>query len=303
MHPTIPQMWVKADHLSEYQQKKQNERLAIAQLMRQVNLSRPASLIEKCGSNETSDFCECGNSLTRTSYRCRHPLCPNCRRSKGFKVSRQIEDIVEIIQSNTPGLKMLFLTLTIPSCDEEQLQATLSNLSKDFTRLINRAELKKYLVGSFRGIEIGYNRRTQMFQPHIHALLAVKASYFSKGYLSEARLLELWREATNCPVITGVRSIRLKPNQENGETLATVAAEKVRYIMKPLAIFEWTSSSIKALNRAIHKRRLYEFQGDLRFAKRMLSQFQRVCLCTDCLSRHSSEETEKDTTQLNCEVV
>ena len=39
------------------------------------------------------------------------------------------------------------------------------------------------MLGYMRAIEVTYNQQEDTYHPHIHCIFAVKAQYFTKGYI------------------------------------------------------------------------------------------------------------------------
>lgn len=283
-----PLLWVKESAQDSRSAKNEKERQEIIALLRRAKLHRQASLLEKCNTNQATLYCQCGNEVRVVRQRCRQALCPTCQRNKAFRVSKEIEGCVRIMQENAPGLRLLFLTLTVPSCEAEDLKKEVAALPKCVTKLIHTPELKPYVVGYFRTIEAGYNRETKLFHPHLHVLLAVRASFYSKGYLSHQRFLELWQRITGRREITQVKIKPVKPNPQMNTSLALEAAETARYMLKAILPDEWTPESLATRCNAFHKRRQYEFLGDFKIARRLLPPYEPSCLCATCLSTLSA---------------
>ena len=69
-----------------------------------------------------------------------------------------------------------------------------SKISKGFLRLLRLKEVKEVVQGYTRCIEITYNKHTNKYHPHIHAILSVKNSYGHKAYLSTKVFVEKWQK-------------------------------------------------------------------------------------------------------------
>ncbi|ESV53917.1 protein rep [Streptococcus agalactiae LMG 14747] len=88
----------------------------------------------------------------------------------------------------------MFLTLTVRNVKGDDLNATLSSLTKSFDRLFRRAKVKKNLLGYLRSVEVTHNEKEKTYHPHIHVLLMVKSSYFAgkDNYISQKEWGEMW---------------------------------------------------------------------------------------------------------------
>lgn len=278
-----PFSWVKESTQLEPCAKYNSTQQELLTLLRRAKLFRPASLIEQCYTNRAMLHCECGNELRIVRQHCRQAFCPDCQRTKGFKVAKEVEASLNLLRENAPGLRVLFLTVTIPACDACDLKKEISRLPKEFTRMIRAPELKPYMIGSFRVVETGYNRKAQTFHPHLHALLIVRASFFSKGYLSQARFLSLWQKVSKRSDSSQLRVNPVKP--KNKTSLSAEVAGVVQYMLKPIVPSHWTPDSILTLSQTIQKRRSYCFLGeDFKVARKLLPPYKPACQCASCLS-------------------
>ena len=283
-----PQIWVKAHCRNERSSGSDIARLELTELLRHAKLFRQSFLIEKCNTNQSILHCECGTELRVVRYHCRQSICSDCQRVKAFRVSKEVEESLNLMRENAPGLRVLFLTLTTPSCDAQDLKRELNDLPKKFAKLIRRPELKAYLIGCVRVVEISFNQEAETFHPHLHVILVVRASYIGRGYISQARFLTLWQEVTKRADITQVRIKPVKPNQKKATTLAAEVAAVVRYMLKPIVPAKWTPESLSTLCKATHKRRQYEFLGDFKIARKMLPKYEPPCICASCARSQSS---------------
>ncbi|MFN7931085.1 MAG: protein rep [Blastocatellia bacterium] len=284
MAKTTPLLWVKESAQDSYRAGNNTEQQKIIALLRRAKLHRQADLLEKCDMTQAILYCGCGNELRVVRQHCRQAICQTCQRNKAFRVFKEIEGSVLLMQENAPGLRLLFLTFTVPSCEEEDLKQELDALPKGFTKLIRAPEIKPYVVGYVRAIEVDYNCETKLFHPHLHVLLAVRASFYSKGYLSQQRFLELWQKATERTEITQIKIKAVKPKPKEGTSLAFEAAKTVRYMLKAILPDEWTPESLITRCNAFYKRRQYEFLGDFKIARKLLPPYEPACSCADCLS-------------------
>jgi plasmid rolling circle replication initiator protein Rep len=102
-------------------------------------------------------------------------------------------------------------------------------MSTAWRRLFQRQEFKPVL-GWTKALEITKNHKTGFAHPHIHALLMVKPSYFTPGYVSQAKWTELWRESLR---IDYTPVVHVKAIKDNPQALKTAVFEVFKYALKP----------------------------------------------------------------------
>ena len=62
-----------------------------------------------------------------------------------------------------------------------------------------------------RAIEVTYNQQEDTYHPHIHCIFAVKAQYFTKGYIKKSEWQYIWGECckTEYEPIVHVQPIKI----------------------------------------------------------------------------------------------
>lgn len=165
--------------------------------------------LRRCAERLSFTRDETGQLRLHQAYFCRFRLCPMCQWRRSLKMHGQVKQCLEYLaaerqQSGHKPYRYILLTLTVPNCPGAALGRTLDLIQNAWKRLQRRAEYKAAIIGNVRCVEITYNRKADTYHPHIHALLAVSPSYFSRTYISHDRWLNLWRECTGDPSITQV---------------------------------------------------------------------------------------------------
>lgn len=200
---------------------------------------------------------------------CKDRLCPMCAWRRSYKIFGQVSQIMELIGSK---YKFLFLTLTVPNCTGEKLSETLNRLNKAFYNLCRCKVVQKVLKGSFRALEVTYNRKTNMYHPHVHAVLAVPLGYAtSRDYIQHDTWLELWKKAYKDDTITQV-DIRVAKSKHSGQEesasdyLGSTVAEICKYAVKSDDFLfpddlELSEGVVRTLTSALYHRRLALFTG------------------------------------------
>ena len=213
--------------------------------------------------------------LTQANF-CRDRLCPMCNWRKSLKLHQQIRAIVELVETWQPT-RYLFVTLTIHNVNGQELGDAIDNLNKGFKRLIddskNHAKSKrfrKYLLGYMRSIEITYNRRTDTYHPHIHAIIAVRPAYFGRGYLTKIDWAKMWGDAMNLDYVPSIDVRAIFPAEQK-----KAVAEIAKYPVKSTDVLEIDDEeqaieTIITLRKAMHGRRLVTYGKQFREAARKL---------------------------------
>ena len=214
---------------------------------------------------------------------CRVRLCPLCawRRSlKNFWTTTKIVRWLDSHQDdkNVGRFSYIFVTLTVRNCKGSELSSQIDALFAAVKRLYQRAEVSSVWKGAVRNLEITHNvdpssKDYDTFHPHFHMIVAVRPSYFSHGYISQKRLVELWRDALGVdydPVcdIRRVKSLR-------GQDTAGAIAECSKYAAKAadyIILDDWdlTCGTVRLLDAALDRRRLITYSGVFREVKALL---------------------------------
>lgn len=211
---------------------------------------------------------ECGNFLKfisnseKTNFRlvsgqfCKNRFCPVCSWLKARKNAFEILELLRAVEKKE-NKKFIFVTLTIPNVQGEELSESIKFLNKAFKRLTELDEVRKMNSGYIRKIEVTYQKDEfvtkenkhiykklrlgtrlysyNTFHPHIHILFAVNKSYDkSKNYISEEKWLELWKQSTRDNTITEVKSqnVRMGSIKEVMEIATYSAKQSELYLNK-----------------------------------------------------------------------
>ena len=150
----------------------------------------------------------------KKAFFCKKRTCPLCSWRRSMKnfwlIFTRIKEAVE-----KDKLVPLFLTLTVPNVEVDNLRDKSKDMTRAWNNLMKRKELKS-IKGWVKTTEITYSQKYKNAHPHFHVILLVSSTYF-KGdeYIKRDRWLQLWQQATNDPSITQVDIRRVKPRIEN----------------------------------------------------------------------------------------
>lgn len=175
---------------------------------------------------------------------CRQRLCPMCQWRRSVMLHRQVCQVVEEHVARSPKARVLMLTLTLPNCAPDELNATISRMSAGFRRLSDTADFKRSVVGWFRALEITRNKDTGDYHPHLHVLLAVADGYFSKKrdlYKDTRDWVALWRKAMRLE-FDPVCDVRRVGKSQDGDFVTAMRKgllEVTKYCTKPDSWIEY----------------------------------------------------------------
>lgn len=175
---------------------------------------------------------------------CRQRLCSCCQHLKSRVLVTQLQQVYEHHIEEMPDSVGLLLTLTIKNCAGEDLRETVKQMHYAFGKLRRRIEFEGAVRGFFRATEVTRNKQDGTYHPHMHVLLMVPRSYFSKKsglYITHDMWCELWRDCLGVdyrPVV-GITAVTAEAMQKRkkrtGAELSVIGAikEVAKYCVKP----------------------------------------------------------------------
>jgi plasmid rolling circle replication initiator protein Rep len=192
--------------------------------------------------------------------------CTICQWRRSLMWKAKAYKILPKVLIDYPKVRWVFLTLTVRNCEITSLRDTLVCMNKAFKRL---SELKDFPA-------IGYIKTTEVTRgktppgsahPHFHILMMVKPSYFSHGYISQAKWVELWQKSLRVDYKPILDVQALKPQ----DSLIGLLAEVIKYSVKESDITadrEW----FLELTRQLHRTKAIAVGGVLREYLRELEE-------------------------------
>lgn len=239
--------------------------------------------------------CVDGEFAAEQSYRltganfCRVGLCPTCQWRRASKLygtlikslGYMLDDYkaVEFDGSNhrlLPKLRMLLLTLTVPSVSGDMLRDTIQAMADGWHRLQRVPRFKVAVKGYYRCLEVTYNAKSDTYHPHYHVLLVTTEDYFARSrsdYISHADLLDMWRKAMRDCSITQVDIRPLRGGSPSA--LLKSLSEVCKYTCKPSdylrGSMEQRASVVGTIDKALDKVRRASWGGCLKAAKAALA--------------------------------
>jgi plasmid rolling circle replication initiator protein Rep len=246
-----------------------------------LGYSKRSIRVQQCGT-ELDFFIPNAPDVPQKLYRanfCKDRLCPMCSWRRSKKIFGQISKIMDKLE---PNYQFVFVTLTVQNCAAEELPKAIKELLEAFKLLWLYKDIKQGFKGYFRALEITRhpNRiKSIEYHPHIHAIFAVKPSYFtSRYYISHSKLMSLWKKAVGTYYNPAVRIEKITPKEDTHKpresTLKGAVCEVAKYSVKSNDYLDGDTndvdSGVLTLIRSITAHRLCGLGGVFRTAAREL---------------------------------
>jgi plasmid rolling circle replication initiator protein Rep len=224
--------------------------------------------LRDCATSLSFDVSADGSKRLATANFCRVRLCPMCQWRRGLKLFGQA---TQIMQAMGDKWRYIFLTLTVRNCTGNDLDSTLTHVLQSWSRMTRTQAWRTSIQGGYmRSLEVTHNLEDNTYHPHIHAILAVKPSYFQGGkYISQDQWTAMWADAARLDYTPVVHVQRCKGTSP--EAIAEVAKYAVK-VGDYLIADDWqlTVDTVRLLDRVLAGRRFVSFGGQLAATKRQL---------------------------------
>lgn len=185
---------------------------------------------------------------------CNNRFCPKCSWLRAKRDTFEILELLKVVQLEEKK-EYIFITLTAPNVPAEKLSEEITEFNKAFQRLVKMEDFKKISKGFIRKLEVTYNEEENTYHPHFHCIVAVNKSYFkSKFYISERKLLEMWKKAKRDDSITQVDMRKCKMDTVYEALELATYSTKQSQLYKSKEIFDVFYKNLKG-------RQLITFSG------------------------------------------
>ena len=228
-----------------------------------------------------------GEPLLKGARVCNRRLCPFCewRRTRVWR-ARLLKGL-GAFQVDHPKHSGVFLTLTVRNCAVHELRDTVRHLHESLKRLtktvawptehwMRRTEVTASVAHpSSSALTLGASTeeplplgggRIQSLHPHIHCLLLVRPSYWSRDYISQLRWQQEWQMAARLdyPPVVDVRRAKAKPGNESPDEIAPISAvvEAAKYATKATDLIG-LGDALPAFHHEMRGLRLYGISKSL----------------------------------------
>jgi len=215
----------------------------------------------------------------RTARFCRVRHCPVCQWRRSLMWQARFLRALPSIEAAHPTARWLFLTLTVRNCAIVNLRQTLRGMNKAWQRLIKRPEFANSVQGWIRTTEVTRGHDDSA-HPHFHCLLMVKPSYFGKGYVTQSRWTDLWRECARLDYrpIVDIRTVKARRGAPGETPLRQALAETLKYAVKPS---DMEGDWLIELTKQVHRLRFLASGGVLRNMLREFEESEQDLLLAD----------------------
>ena len=232
--------------------------------------------LEHCGNNLLFSINDKNEKRLKGANFCRLRTCPMCNWRKSLKMFGQTNKIANKILEQNSSTRFLFVTFTVENCETEKLEETINLMNQGFKRLTDKSKgvkitekFKNNMIGYIRAMEVTYNQEKDTYHPHIHCIFALKAGYFTHGYIKKSDWQYIWGECCNTEYEPIVKVQTIK--NSTSKAVAEVAKYPVK--MDELANYDNEKKAIKALivfTKILKGRRLITFGGVFAKARKLL---------------------------------
>jgi plasmid rolling circle replication initiator protein Rep len=222
----------------------------------------------------------------KTARFCRVRHCPVCQWRRSLMWQARFLQALPIIETLYPKARWLFLTLTVRNVPISELRSQIRSMNEAWRRFVLRPEFAS-VQGWIRTTEVTRGADDSA-HPHFHCLLMVKPSYFGKGYVTQSRWTELWRECARLDYtpIVDIRAVKPKSGS-TASALRNAVAETLKYAVKPEDMQgEW----LIELTKQVYRLRFIASGGVL---KNVLREFDESDEDLMLLSEDGSEGEEQ----------
>jgi plasmid rolling circle replication initiator protein Rep len=193
---------------------------------------------------------------------CRVRWCPICQWRKSLMWRARFLKNIPLILNDYPKAKFIFLTLTVKNCLVEDLKETIQGMNKGWQRLAQRKGFPA--IGFVKSLEVTRGEDGTA-HPHFHCLLMVKPSYFTHGYISQAKWTELWKSCNRLDYtpIVNVKAVKI-PKVNNSvnlhEQMIKAICETLKYSVKESDLVS-NADWLEELTKQMHKVRSVALGG------------------------------------------
>lgn len=187
---------------------------------------------------------------------CRVRLEPVCMQRKSLRWKARFHKAWPVLKERFPTARYIHLVLTVRNCHVSELRQTLKMMNEGWRRMTNRKTFPA--TGFLKAVEVTremdycdecqnstskkntcknksnhtYNENAH---PHIHAILQVPASYFSRGYIPQEQWAQIWKESLRVDYTPVVWLSVVKPkkgSQDSEAALTDAVKETTKYPIK-----------------------------------------------------------------------
>lgn len=255
--------------------------------------------------SKITSVCECGNLVKFVTNKdkskkhlndarfCHWRFCALC----AWRLSLKRTFVTKIVMTRLSKLnyRFLFVTLTAPNVQAEELSDEISRLNEAWKRMSQRKKYKSLIVGGIRKIEVTYNKKADTYHPHLHILLCVEKDYFKRStnknrekYYPNMIMFEDWQADWQSALRDErAEQIRVQAISNNPRKLAKAIAEISKYSAKDSEMAV-DKKVFEAMYLGMKGKRLFSPFGEM---KKLFREFEKDPQSfSDCFEMREAEE-------------
>lgn len=207
---------------------------------------------------------------------CKDRFCPMCNWRRSLKIYGQVSAIMDKLQED--NYRFLFLTLTVKNVFNYDLPNEIDALQKGWANLVKQKKFKNVVCGSFRSLEVTKNKLTGQYHPHLHIVLAVRPSYFTRNFIKQIEWSNMWKSCCQLdysPVVH-IETVKSKGSDEKKKSISNAVAEVAKYAVKDTDIIgndgdiSSIAETLKDLMSALTNRKLCSYTGCFKDVRKQL---------------------------------
>src|SRR5699024_12868946 len=132
-------------------------------------------------------------------------------------------------------LRFLFLLLTVRNgYDITELNKSLTDMSRGFTRMMKYKKINKHLVGFMRASEATVNNIYNSYNQHMHVFVCVESTYFynTENYVNQKQWIQFWKRAMKLDYDPNVKVQMIRPKNKHKSDIKSAIDETAKYPVK-----------------------------------------------------------------------
>lgn len=232
---------------------------------------KKAERVKECGTVLEFKAEDTGHLKLCKTWFCKSRLCSLCNWRRAMKHSSQTKKIVAEVVKRKPKARWIFLTLTVKNVwDGEELNNSLSSMSKGFNRMMKYKKVEKNLIGFMRATEVTVNPIDNSYNQHMHVLLCVEPTYFknTENYINQKQWIQFWKRAMKLDYDPNVKIQIVKPKNKHKLDIQSAVDETAKYPIKDTDYMtddeEKNLQRVADLEKGLHRKRLISYGGLLK---------------------------------------
>lgn len=239
----------------------------MARKMMKAGYNKRGLRMSACSTTMSFSKCDdCNHTQIHHASLCRDKLCPVCKWRLAVKRYKALSDILHIASDEYPEAVYMFVTLTVPNCKVNDLSSTLSSMSKQWNKLLQRVAMKRSR-GWARATEITYNDKQRTVHPHYHVIVMFDGQ--SEADLYSMQIIKDWLDLNrNCSY--KAQSVKTIAKKDLDSDIVKPALEVFKYSTKDDDLYDMPLNIFREFVSQISNKRMVSFGGWLKECKRLI---------------------------------